>query len=159
MQARLIGLDPRPFQPLFGLDDEALSRRGAVRMTADARSGFPCRITLHDAEPGETVLLLPFEHLGGATPYRASGPIFVRETAAAPWDSTEIPDDMRPRLFSVRAYDAAGMMVDADVVQGADLERAFKRFLGRDEIDFLHLHHARRGCFACRVERPGEDVG
>jgi hypothetical protein len=133
--------------------DEALERHKAVRVVADARPGFPCRITLCDAEPGESLLLLPFEHLGGDTPYRSAGPIFVRETARTRWNSTAIPDEMRARLFSVRAYDAASMMIDADVVEGADLEQAFDRFLGRRETDFLHLHHARRGCFACRVER------
>lgn len=153
MHARLTGLDPALFQHLFGLSDEALARHNAVRIAADSKPGYPCRITLRDAEPGETILLLPFEHLGGDTPYRGSGPIFVREGARTAWSATAIPDEMRTRLFSVRAYDDASVMIDADLVEGADLEHAFGRFFGRADTRFLHLHHARRGCFACRVER------
>jgi hypothetical protein len=153
MHARLIGLDPAPFQHLFGLENEALARRNVARIAVDAKPGYPCRVTLRDAEPGETVLLLPFEHLGGNTPYRGSGPIFVHEGARTPWNATAIPDEMRSRLFSVRAYDEASMMIDADVVDGGNLEEAFDRLFGRADTRFIHLHHARRGCFACRVER------
>ena len=46
------GLPLAPFQPLFGLEDAALHARGIVRMTADRTPGFPCRVTLADAEPG-----------------------------------------------------------------------------------------------------------
>lgn len=60
---------------------------------------------------------------------------------------------MRSRLFSVRAYDSGGMMIDADVADGTALEALFERFFAKPETAFLHLHHARRGCFACRVER------
>ncbi len=75
------------FQPLFGLSREELDRRGIFRVTADEKPGYPCRITLEDAEPGETLLLLAFEHQPAASPYRASGPIFVRERAGAAYDS------------------------------------------------------------------------
>ena len=47
------GLPLQAFQPLFDLDDAALRARGIVRQVADAKPGFPCRITLQDAEPGE----------------------------------------------------------------------------------------------------------
>jgi len=75
------GLPLQPFQPLFDLDDAALRARGIARQVADAKPGFPCRITLQDAEPGERLLLLPWRHLDVDTPYRADGPIFVRESA------------------------------------------------------------------------------
>jgi len=153
MQVRFTGLDPAPFRDLYGLADDALAARGAVRVVADARPGYPCRITLRDADPGETVLLLPFEHLAGTTPYRASGPIFVREGATERYDAPITPHDMRSRLFSLRAYDGDGMMIDADVSEGTDLDAAFERFFARPATAFLHLHHARRGCFACRVDR------
>lgn len=77
------GLPPGPFLPLSGLDDEALRARGASRVVADASPGYPCRVTLEDAAPGETLLLLHWPHLDVATPYRSGGPIFVREAATS----------------------------------------------------------------------------
>ena len=153
MQARYIGLDPAPFRHLFGLADEALAQHGAMRVVAGSKPAFPCRITLRDAEPGETVLLLTHHHVGGDTPYRSSGPIFVRENASASYSDTALPGDMRARLYSVRAYDGADMMIDAEVVEGEMLKRVIAGLLEREDTAYLHLHHARRGCFACRVER------
>lgn len=54
MPFRITGLSPESFQPLFGLSGAALAARGVIRQIADKRPGFPCRITLEDAEPGET---------------------------------------------------------------------------------------------------------
>jgi hypothetical protein len=58
MDFRITGLDPKPFAPLFALSDAALAGRRALRRVCDGKPGFPCRITLRDADPGEAVLLL-----------------------------------------------------------------------------------------------------
>jgi hypothetical protein len=154
MTFRARGLPVSHFEPLFALDDAELVRRGMRRMTADAKPGFPCRVSLEDAEPGERLILLPFEHQDAHSPYRAAGPIFVREAASAPFDAVDVvPPVLRGRLLSLRAYDAAGFIVDADVVSGDDVEAAIARFFARDEASYLHVHNAKRGCFACRIER------
>jgi len=57
---------------LYGLNDEALIQFGARRYIADTMPGFPCRVTLKDAEPGERVLLINYVHQPADTPYRAS---------------------------------------------------------------------------------------
>lgn len=148
------GLPLQAFQPLFALDDAALRARGVVRQVADSKPGFPCRITLQDAEPGESLLLLRWEHLDADTPYRASGPIFVRESAlATAVVRNAIPQQQRSRLLSVRAYDAAGWMRDADVVEGTGLPELIARFFADAQVACLHVHNARRGCYACRVDR------
>ncbi len=148
------GLPLSPFQPLFGLDDAALRARGIVRMTADRKPGYPCRITLEDAEPGESLLLLNWRHLEGETPYRGDGPIFVRESATATREARNaIPEQQRSRLLSVRAYDADGWMQDAEVVEGVALEPLIARFFADPRIAFLQVHNARRGCYACRIDR------
>lgn len=91
------GLSPEPFAHLFSADDATLAAAGVIRYRADSKPGFPCRITLNDAEPGETVLLLNHEHHAAETPYRARHAIFVRETAAvAARYENEIPP-ARPR--------------------------------------------------------------
>ena len=154
MTYALRGLEPAQFQPLFDLDDASLAARGMRRMRADAPVGFPCRISLEDAPVGEEVLLLPFTHQDSRSPYRASGPIFVRRNSrAARYIVGELPPYLSLRPLSVRAYDAADEMLDADVVDGRAAEPLIERYLARDDVSYLHLHFARRGCYACRVNR------
>ncbi|HEX8300246.1 DUF1203 domain-containing protein [Sphingomonas sp.] len=150
----IAGLEPAPFAHLFGLSDQALAERQAVRMIADAKPGFPCRVTLEDAEPGEAVLLVNHEHLPVETPYRSAHAIFVREGAGEPARfAGVIPEQLSSRLLSVRAFDGAGMMTDADVIEGTDLEALIARFFADATVAYLHVHNARRGCFAARVDR------
>jgi hypothetical protein len=153
MRFRYTGLDAGLFRNLFALSDIELAARGIGRVTADTKPGFPCRVSLEDAAPGETLLLLPFEHQPAASPYRSSGPIFVREAAMAAYDSTSLPPVFPGRLLSVRAYDQADSMVDAEIVEGRDAETLFARMLARENIVYLHVHNAKRGCYAARVER------
>ena len=117
-------------------------------------SGYPCRVSLIDAEPGETVLLVSFTHHDVTSSYRASGPIFVRANAQTAKPAiNEIPEMLRFRLLSIRAYDEEAMMVGSDVVNGSELEEHISRFFADPRIKYLHLHNARPGCFNCRVER------
>jgi Protein of unknown function (DUF1203) len=154
MPFRYIGLSPAPFAPLLALDDDTLVARGMRRVIADEKPGFPCRVTLEDAEPGERVLLLPFEHQPAHSPYRAAGPIFVRESAQAPFDRTGSPPaSLLGRVLSVRAYADDGMMIDADVTPGAELELLLDRLFAQSGVAYAHVHYARRGCYAARVER------
>ena len=154
MSFRATGLSPSHFEPLFALSDADLAARGIKRMTADEKPGFPCRVTLEDAEPGERVLLLPFEHQPAHSPYRASGPIFVRERAAQAFDTADVvPPALRGRMLSLRGYDADDCIVEADVVSGDAVEEAISRFFARDDVSYIHVHNAKRGCFACRIDR------
>jgi len=154
MPFRATGLSLSPFEALFGLDDAELARRGIRRITADSKPGFPCRVSLEDAEPGERLLLLAYEHQDADSPYRASGPIFVREQAGEPFDRIGVvPPVLRGRLLSLRAYDEVGLMVDAEIISGDEVEAAVERFFARDDVSYLHVHNAKRGCFACRIDR------
>jgi transcriptional regulator len=56
-------------------------------------------------------------------------------------------------MLSVRAYDSDGSMVDADVVDGVAVETLLARLFDRADTSYVHVHFARRGCYACRVER------
>jgi Protein of unknown function (DUF1203) len=153
MNYQLRGLEPAPFEKLFDLDDEALAALGMRRMRSDQPVGFPCRISLEDTPVGEEVILLPFNHQDSRSPYRASGPIFVRRGRTAARIVNELPSYLTLRPLSVRAYDAADEMVDADVVDGAAAEPLILRYLARADVAYLHIHFARRGCYACRVDR------
>lgn len=155
MNFRITGLPLEPFRDLFALDDEALRARGARRVIADEHSGFPCRITLQDAEPGESLILLSFPHLDdAATPYHASGPIYVREAAVERFEAVNtVPAQQRKRHLSVRAYSADHLMRAADVVEGGQLEMLIDRLFADPKVAYLHVHNALPGCYACRVDR------
>ena len=154
---RIVGLPLATFAPLFSLNETALAEKNAQRVVADQKPGFPCRVSLKDAEAGESLILFPFAHHSTDSPYRASGPIFVRENAKeAALSPNEIPAAVRSRLLSVRAYDETGMMLDAEVTEGSNLEMQIERFFADPRISYLHLHNARPGCYSCRVERVQE---
>jgi hypothetical protein len=111
-------------------------------------------VSLEDAEPGETLLLLNHEHLPVETPYRSRHAIYVREGADRPARyAGTVPEQLRSRLLSVRAFDDSGMMTDADVVEGAALEPLIDRFFADPAVAYLHAHNAKRGCFAARIDR------
>jgi hypothetical protein len=143
------GTVPTPLR----LGEADLAARGIVRVVADTKPGFPCRISLEDAEPGETLLLLPFEHQHADSPYRASGPIFVREGAKTPYEGGTLPPVFTGRILSVRAYDTSGQMVEADLADGTGADALFQEMLGRENVAYLHVHNAKRGCYAARVDR------
>lgn len=154
MDFRISGVPAEMFRPLFDLDEIDLALMGAKRYVADAKPGFPCRVSLADAEIGETLILTPYLHQPGPGPYLASGPIFVRRDApAARPEPGEIPAALRARLISVRAYDAHHLMTEAEIVEGTRLGDHIRRLFQDPDISYLHLHYARPGCFACRADR------
>lgn len=154
MDFRISGLPAARFAPLFGLNDADLAARDIVRRVCDAKPGFPCRVSMVEAEPGESVLLLHHEHQPVASPYRSAGPIYVREAARETYSAVNtVPELVRTRLISLRAYDAAGMMLDAEVVDGRELEPVIGRFFAIEGVTYLHAHNARRGCYSCRIDR------
>jgi hypothetical protein len=154
MTYQISGLDPSPFKHLIGLTDEALSAHGAIRMTADKKPSFPCRVTLDDAEIGETLLLMNHVSHDGDNPYRASHAIFVSEgaTEAARYQDA-IPPALDRRILSLRAFDEAGMMTDAALAQPGEADAVIRRLLADPAVDHIDAHNAIRGCFAARVDR------
>ena len=155
MPFRFTGLPASDFESLHAMNDAQLAAIGAQRIIVDEKPGFPCRVTLSDAEPGERVVLLSYPHQNTDSPFKASGPIFVREAVSDTYDSTTVPPVFRSgRLLSARAYDRDGMMIDADVIDGAQIERLLDKLFANDETDYVHIHYARRGCFAARADRP-----
>jgi hypothetical protein len=154
MSFQIRGLDAAPFRRFYGLSDEELQSFGAKRLIADEKPGFPDRVELRDVERGEALLLLNYLHQPADTPYRASHAIFVREWAETPYRAVdEIPDVLRIRPISLRAFDASGAMVDADLTAGGDLKPAIERLLANPEAAYIHAHYAKRGCYAARIDR------
>jgi hypothetical protein len=154
MNFRIQGLSNEPFQPLFAMSDAELAAIGAKRCFAHEPYAAPCRVSMVDAGVGEELILTSFEHQPAHSPYRASGPIYVRRDALAPFTADNVvPDCVRRRLLSLRAYDVNDLIIDAEVVDGGELEAAIDRFFTDPAIVYLHVHYARRGCYACRIDR------
>ena len=154
MTYRVRGLSPELFRHLFGLSDAELATHGAHRCIADSKPGFPDRIELRDAEPGESLLLVNHVHQPADTPYRSSHAIFVLEGAGEAYDGVGVvPEVMRLRPLSLRAFDREDMMVDADLVQGYEADEVISRFFADPKIEYIQAHYAKRGCFAARIDR------
>ena len=152
MNFTVSGLSPQPFLPLYGLADSELAQHRARRVVADG-NGYPERIEMRDAEPGETLLLVNFEHQSADTPYRSSHAVYVREGATDAWVGGHLPDVMRRRLLSLRGFSADGSMVDADVVGGRQAEPVIKRLFGDPAVAYIHAHSAKPCCYAARIDR------
>lgn len=154
MAYRITGLDRRRFDHLIGANEAALAAHGAVRMTASAKPGAPCRVTLEDAEPGETLILVNHVSHDVANPYRASHAIFVREEAgeAAVYEGV-LPPVFAPRVLSLRGFGAEGMMLDARLIQPGEAEEGIDALFANPAIETIHAHYAVRGCFAARIDR------
>ena len=154
MQFRISGLSAEPFRHLFGLSEQELASCGAVRYVVDAKPGYPDRIELCDVEPGQTVLLVNYTHQPVESPYRSSHAIFVREGAEETFNRVnEVPPSMRIRLLSLRAFDAKGMMLDADVIEGREIETVVARMFADPNVSYIHVHNAKRCCYAARIDR------
>lgn len=154
MSFRITGLAPEPFRALFRLPHEELTARGIKRYVADAKPGFPDRIELRDAEPGEAVLLLNYTHQPANNPYRASHAIFVAEGATTRYDRVdEVPPAMRIRTLSLRAFDANDLIVDADLVDGREAGKLIGRLFDNSKVVYIQAHYAKHGCYAGRVDR------
>lgn len=151
---QLVGLPYESFSAMFDWPDRDLAEKNIRKVIADTPLGYPCRVSLVDAEPGEVLLLLPYAHLDVQSPYQASGPIFVREGAvqkveAAGW----VPPYVTQRLISARAYDDTGMMIEAQVCEGADTAALMRQMFDNRQVAYIHLHNARPGCFSCKAIR------
>jgi len=154
MAFTITGLPVEDFQPLFALDDVALAARGILRRTATVKPGFPCRIGLRDAEPGETVLLLNYQHQPADTPYRSAYAIYVSQSASETWSGSDtIPSAMRGRPIALRAFSDDGLLLSAEVALGDGLETAIERQLATPGSAYVHAHNAGHGCFVARIDR------
>ena len=154
MPFRITGLSPDPFRPLFGLSDPELAAKGVRRYVADSKPGFPDRVEMRDAEPGESLLLLNYTHQPADTPYRASYAIFVIEGAKERYDQIDtVPAVMRSRTLSLRGFNKDNFLVTADLAEGVSLESAIDRFFADSNVAYIHAHYAKPGCYAARIDR------
>jgi len=125
----------------------------AIRRRADEPS--PCRRCLRNAEPGDDLILAPYDPFTLRSPYTGEGPVFVHAHGCERFDPAPgaVSEQVRGRMLSVRAYDGDAMMTDATVLDGSGFREHVEASLRDTDVAFLHVHFAGPGCFAFRVDR------
>src|SRR5882672_1186129 len=104
--------------------------------------GAPCRISLTDAEPGEELILVNYEHHAVASPYRMRFAIFVRQGEQT-FDAVDsVPAQLRRRTLAVRGFDGNGMLTGCELIEGIWLEEAIERQFVDPAAQYLHIHFA-----------------
>jgi|ERR1019366_6621895 hypothetical protein len=139
--------------PIDITEANRLRDRATVVKVADASPGYPCRQCLLDADIGEELVLVSFDPFTYDSPYRSSSPIFLHKNQCREPRLDKISDQQLRRQLSVRAFDNAEMMSDAEVIDGGDLEDVALRLFESSDVAFLHVHNASPGCWALRIER------
>ncbi len=154
MSFRITGLDSDQFSHLYGMTDEELAKHGARRKVLAEGSVVPDRIELREVRAGETAILLNYLHQPADTAYRASHAIFIREGAVQSCNEVDvIPDLLKTRLISLRAFSHEHELAAADVVDGDQLPPLIEKFFNDPAVAYLHAHYARPGCYAAKIER------
>ena len=141
----------RRFGICFGLPTGA-ARLNIRRVVADAKPGYPDRVELRDAEPGETLLLLNYLHQPAETPYKSGHAIFIREGAVTAYEGVDeiarvppAPADLASRLRRVRHDGRRGS-------GEREVDAAIERLLENPAASYIHALR-RRGCY--RPDRSG----
>jgi hypothetical protein len=56
-------------------------------------------------------------------------------------------------MLSLRGFDVQGMMRQAEVVEGHEARPVIEAMLGDPNVSYLHVHNAKPGCYAARIDR------
>lgn len=154
MNFQFKALEHEQFCQYYNLSNEELANKGVLTFMVDSQPGYPCRVTLKESQVGKRILLLNHEHLSVDSPYRSRHAIFVEDGATsqnAPIN--HVPESIKLRQVSVRAFDRSGMMTDADCIDGENVAPLITSMLSDSEVSYIHVHTAKRGCFLAKVER------
>ena len=112
--------------------DEARRSPGVVPAVA-GDGPYPVRCCLRDADDASEVVLASIMPFRGESPYAAASPVYVHaercEGHTAERDA--VPEMLRDRILSVRAYDGSHMLTGTEVVRGTGLERRTRPPAGR----------------------------
>ena len=151
---QIVGIQTDEIQTLLNAEDANNETLNIRKMIVDESPGYPCRLSLKDAEVGEEVILFNYQHHNVNSPYQASGPVFIRTNCEqANLNQNEIPLMLNHRLLSLRIYDKDAMMIDARTIEGKKLEATIQDVFSNDKSKYIHIHNSGPGCFNCQVNR------
>lgn len=148
------GIQQNEVEQLFRMNEKELRAKGICKIKVDEKPGFPCRVSLEDANIGEEILAFNYEHHKVNSPYRASGPVFIRfGVEEKKLKTNEIPKLLEHRYLSLRTYDIGGIMIDAMTVEGKHLNDAVQEIFANAKAEYIQVHNAKPGCYNCQIDR------
>ena len=137
---------------------EAARRRATENVSdhrvvvVDSPHTAPCRHCLQWAEPGERVILFPYDAIQQGRPYSERGPIFVHADPCPRYEESRYPKQFgQGRVF--RAYNSASDLIDACLPNGEAPEAVIAKLFENPETAFVHARSATHGCYTFKVER------
>ncbi len=154
MAFKIKALNHEEFAPFFELPDTELEKQGIRRMIVNEKPGYPCRVSLEDAEIGEEVILISHQFHKTSSPYQSQGPIFIRKgIRTKELENNEIPIMLNHRLLSFRGYDKNGFMKEATTEKGINTRKVIDQIFENSDIEYIHIHNSSPGCYNCEVRR------
>lgn len=154
MNFKIKALNHLEFESFFELSDTELEKQGIKRMVVSDKPGFPCRVSLEDAEIGEEVILVSHEFHKTNSPYQSKGPVFIRKgIKTKELGNNEIPLMLNHRLLSFRGYNKDGYMIEAATEKGINTRKEIERIFENSDVKYIHIHNSSPGCFNCEVRR------
>jgi len=122
----------------------------------DADRTYPCRHCLREASGRSGMLLFSYQTPKPKSVYGHPMAIFMCACDCERFEKKDvIPDIVRNRIVSFRAFYGDGMMIyDAnELVDGGDHDAAVRRIFSRDDVAYINAHTAKAGCMLCHIER------
>ena len=154
MSPAMTGLPRQDFAHLSGLNDKVLRLQNIMRQTVDAKPGPSCRITLQDADAGETVLLLSYQSHDVPAPCALRSAAYVREGAAqAAAYRDALPPVFADRPVALRLFNQDAMLVGADMSFNPGVKAKIEQGFARVEVAGIHGHNPVYGCFVAGIGR------
>src|SRR6266545_4300144 len=116
--------------------------------------GSPVRCCLRLSRAGERIALIAYRPPGTAGAYAEVGPVFVHAHPCAGYaEPNAYPAAYRARQQVLRAYDAAGRIADATLVDGSTAEDGIARLLADPAVTIVHSRNVLYGCYMFAIER------
>ena len=120
----------------------------------DADGGEPLRCCLRPSRAGERIALIAYRPSGTAGAYAERGPVFIHAEACAGYPADGgWPPEFRDRQQVLRAYDAAGRIADAILVEGVDAEAGIAKLFDDPAHVVVHSRNVLYGCYMFTVSR------
>jgi hypothetical protein len=143
--------------------DDALRLRGTTRddfgyaiQRYDVDRTYPCRHCLREASAKTGMLLLSYQAPKPKSVYGQPTAIFMCANECTRFEkSNTVPDIVRNRLVSFRAFGRDDMMIynANELAEGDDHEVAVRRIFARYDVAYINAHTAKAGCMLCHIQR------
>ena len=123
---------------------------------AEIATGYgPCRHCLRTFAIGaERRILYTHDPFYGVEELPLPGPVFIHEDACERFaEDGGFPVDLRAHALTLNAYARGRKLISQDYVEDGGAEAAAEQLLARADVDYIHVHDTKAGCYDFRIER------